>query len=83
MGLISQAGVAIGLATVMADAYPERGAQMRTLFLAIIAINETIGPVLFRQALARSGELRGETDLADVTDAPVERPPAAPIAAGS
>jgi hypothetical protein len=56
MGLISQAGVAIGLATIVADVYPGRGEQMRTLFLAIIAINESIGPVLFRQALVRSGE---------------------------
>jgi Kef-type K+ transport system membrane component KefB len=57
MGLISQAGVAIGLAAVVASAYPTRGPQLQTLFLAIIAINETVGPILFRQALARSGEL--------------------------
>lgn len=57
MGLISQAGVAIGLAAVVAEVYPSRGEQMRTLFLAIIAINETIGPILFRQALVRAGEV--------------------------
>lgn len=56
MGLISQAGVAIGLASVIAQVYPVRGAELRTLFLAVIAINETIGPILFRQALVRSGE---------------------------
>ena len=68
-GLISQAGVAIGLSAVVASAYPGRGEQMRALFLAVIAINETIGPVLFRHALSRSGELRGETDLSELTDA--------------
>ena len=56
MGLIAQAGVAIGLVTVVADAYPARGAQMRTLFLSVIAINQIVGPVLARWALARSGE---------------------------
>jgi Kef-type K+ transport system membrane component KefB len=81
-GLISQAGVAIGLSAVIASAYPGRGEQMRALFLAVIAINETLGPVLFRQALARSGELRGEADLSELTDAdrsegpPVPRPAA-------
>ena len=57
MGLISQAGVAIGLATVVAEVYPRRGAQIQTLFLAVLAINQTLGPILFRQALVRSGEI--------------------------
>jgi Kef-type K+ transport system membrane component KefB len=57
-GLVSQAGVALGLAAVASDVYPHRGAELRSLFLAVIAINETIGPALFRIALARSGELR-------------------------
>jgi hypothetical protein len=30
---------------------------MRTLFIAIIAVNEIIGPIFFRQALARAGEI--------------------------
>ena len=57
MGLVSQAGVAIGLATVVADVYPERGGQLRSLLLATIAINETVGPILFRLGLKRAGEL--------------------------
>lgn len=57
MGLVSQAGVAIGLATAIAAAYPLRGEQLRTVFLAVVAINEIIGPILFRTALARSGEI--------------------------
>ena len=59
MGLISQAGVAIGLAAIMATSYPAYGAQMRSLFLAVLAVNQAIGPVLFRQALVRSGEIAG------------------------
>ena len=61
MGLISQAGVAIGLSSVVASVYPERGEEMRTLFLAMIAINETLGPILFRLALLRSKEATPES----------------------
>jgi len=57
MGLVAQAGVAIGLVAVISEAYPERGSQMATLFLAVIAINQLLGPVLSRVALKRSGEI--------------------------
>ncbi|HET9684195.1 MAG TPA: cation:proton antiporter [Gemmatimonadaceae bacterium] len=64
MGLISQAGVAIGLATVIAEVYPTRGAPIRTLFLATLAVNQIVGPILFRMALARGGELgEGEAEV--------------------
>jgi Kef-type K+ transport system membrane component KefB len=72
MGLVSQAGVAIGLATIVAEAYPGRGAQMRTLFLAVIAINETVGPVFFRHALTRTGEVAE----AEEGEAPIPAEPA-------
>lgn len=61
MGLVSQAGVAIGLSTVVANVYPERGEELRALFLAMIAINETAGPILFRLSLLRSGEATPES----------------------
>jgi Kef-type K+ transport system membrane component KefB len=57
LGLVSQAGVAIGLATVVAQVYPEHGAAIQTLFLGVLAVNQLVGPVLFRWALSRSGEL--------------------------
>jgi Kef-type K+ transport system membrane component KefB len=78
MGLVSQAGVAIGLAAVVADAYPERGAQMQTLFLAVLTLNQTIGPILFRFALAKSGELGESPEPAEppVTDTRPEPEPA-------
>jgi Kef-type K+ transport system membrane component KefB len=58
LGLVSQAGVAIGLATIVAGAYPQLGAQLQGMLLALIAINETVGPILFRRALSASGEIR-------------------------
>ena len=74
MGLVAQAGVALGLVTVVSEAYPERGAHMATLFLAVIAINQLVGPVLSRIALAKSGEIESGPDAS----APrVAEPPAA------
>lgn len=70
LGLVSQAGVAIGLATIVADLYPDRGADIRTLFLATLAVNQTVGPIMFRYALAKSGELNeeGAADDAEATE---------------
>jgi Kef-type K+ transport system membrane component KefB len=75
MGLVSQAGVAIGLSAAVAQAYPLRGAQMRSLFLAVIAINEVLGPILFRLALSRSGEVLDGPEAAAVpTPVPADVP---------
>jgi Kef-type K+ transport system membrane component KefB len=60
MGLISQAGVAIGLAAIVAEAYPEQGAVLSTLLLSLVAINETVGPILFRRGLGASNEVSAE-----------------------
>jgi Kef-type K+ transport system membrane component KefB len=57
MGLVSQSGVAIGLAMIVADAFPTFGAGLRSLLLALIALNETVGAVLFRRALVAAGEV--------------------------
>ncbi len=63
LGLISQAGVAIGLASILANAYPSRGAEMQTLVLSVIAINEVAGQILFSIALRRSGEVEEGEEL--------------------
>ncbi|MGH7445110.1 MAG: hypothetical protein ACREKM_09550, partial [Longimicrobiales bacterium] len=74
MGLVSQAGVALGLATVASRALGDMGSQIQTMFLAMIAIHEIIGPILFRTALARAGELK---DPAGATVAPAPQPASA------
>lgn len=56
LGLVSQAGVAIGLANIVAAAYGEMGGHLRTLLLALIAVNTAAGSILFRRALVKSGE---------------------------
>lgn len=69
LGLVSQVGVAIGLTVIVAEAYPVLGEQLRSLALAFIAINQTVGPVLFRRALEKSGEIRSG-DIVDAGAAP-------------
>jgi Kef-type K+ transport system membrane component KefB len=58
MGLVSQAGVAIGLVSLVSSLYPAAGASMRAMLLSLIAVNQIVGPVLFRRALSRAGEIR-------------------------
>jgi Kef-type K+ transport system membrane component KefB len=62
LGLVAQAGVAIGLATIVTQAYPQLGAQLRAMLLALIAVNQVVGPILFRRGLAASGEIRSRDD---------------------
>jgi Kef-type K+ transport system membrane component KefB len=57
MGLVSQAGVTLGLTTIVAGEFTEWGARVQTLMVALIALHELVGPVLFRSALARAGEI--------------------------
>jgi hypothetical protein len=60
MGLVSQAGVALGLATLLAERFPAVGIGAQAVIVGIIAVNETLGPILFRQALVRAGEVEEE-----------------------
>lgn len=55
--LIAQAGVAIGLATLVADVYPQLGHAVRTMLLALIPVNELLGPILFKRALTAANEI--------------------------
>jgi Kef-type K+ transport system membrane component KefB len=55
-GLMSQAGLALGLAVIIAREFPSFGPSFRALAIATVAVNEMIGPVLFKFALDRAGE---------------------------
>ena len=61
LGLISQAGVALGLAHLARRAFPEWGLSLETLVVAMIGVHEVAGPICFRQALVRAGEVLGGT----------------------
>jgi Kef-type K+ transport system membrane component KefB len=54
--LVSQAGLALGLGTVVKNSFPSIGDGFGSMVIAAVAINEMVGPVLFKLALDRSGE---------------------------
>jgi trehalose-6-phosphate synthase/Kef-type K+ transport system membrane component KefB len=56
-GLISQAGITLGLAAAVAAEFPAWGTQVQLLLVALIAIDELLGPALFRTGLVRAGEI--------------------------
>ncbi len=51
MPYLTQAGVALGLATIISDVFPVWGNQFETIVIAIIVINQIIGPPLFKWSL--------------------------------
>lgn len=71
-GLVSQAGLALGLAAVVSREFPAFGDGFRALAIATIALNEMIGPILFKLALDRTGESSStpEPSLSIVPEAP-------------
>jgi trehalose 6-phosphate synthase len=60
-GLISQAGITVGLASVVASEFPGWGTSLQTVLIALIPIHELVGPMLFRLGLARAGEREART----------------------
>ncbi len=60
-GLISQAGITLGLASILATEFPDWGSRVQALLIALIAIDELVGPALFRLGLARAGEIEATT----------------------
>ncbi|MCF6342063.1 MAG: cation:proton antiporter [Bacteroidales bacterium] len=56
MPYLTQAGVALGLATIVAHEFPEWGYAFETIVIAIIIINQLVGPPLFKWALNIVGE---------------------------
>src|SRR5881628_1214588 len=69
LGLLSQAGMALGLAQLARRAFPEWGVSLETLIVAMIGVHEVAGPICFRTALVRAGEVTEENRDAE---APVE-----------
>lgn len=57
MSLVSQAGVTLGMTILVVREFPDWGVKLQSLMIALIAIHELIGPVLFRTALAQAGEI--------------------------
>jgi len=56
MVFVTQAGVALGLAKEVAVEFPEFGDAFATMIIAVVVLNEMVGPLFFKQALNRVGE---------------------------
>ncbi|MGV6846527.1 MAG: monovalent cation:proton antiporter family protein [Lutibacter sp.] len=51
MPYLTQAGVALGLATIISHEFPEWGNNFETIVIALVVMNQLIGPPLFKWSL--------------------------------
>ena len=56
MPYVTQAGVGLGLATIIKHTFPEFGVQFETIIVGVIVINQVVGPPLFKYALHKVNE---------------------------
>ncbi|MCB1045024.1 MAG: cation:proton antiporter [Acidobacteria bacterium] len=61
LAFVSQAGIALAMASVISRTFPTWGPKVELFAVTVIAINQVIGPPMFRLALTRSGEAVPET----------------------
>jgi len=59
---VTQAGVSLGLAGIVMHRFPDWGAALATTIVAIIALNQIVGPIAFKYALHAVGEARAMRD---------------------
>jgi trehalose 6-phosphate synthase len=55
--LMTKAGVALSFSVIVAAEYPAWGGRLETLVVAVIALHDLVGPILFRSALAQAKEI--------------------------
>lgn len=55
--LMTKAGVALSLAVVVSNEYPSWGGGLETLVVAVIALHDLVGPILFKSALGQAREI--------------------------
>lgn len=56
MPYITQAGVALGLTSLVSSQFPDWGPEFATIMIGIIVLNQIVGPPLFKHALRKLGE---------------------------
>ncbi|MCP4312344.1 MAG: potassium transporter TrkA [Bacteroidetes bacterium] len=62
MPYVTQAGVGVGLATIIASEYPGWGGVFATVMISVIVLNQIVGPPLFKWALHLAGEAHVKSD---------------------
>ena len=61
MGYMGQAGIAVGLGTIIENTFPgEIGSSFKTILISSVVINELLGPILFKYILIRANEATAE-----------------------
>ena len=63
MPYITQAGVSLGLAMIVARTFPEWGYDFATIITSMIVVNQIIGPPLFKWSLSIVREARPRADI--------------------
>ena len=58
LGFVTQAGIGIGLAREIAVHFDGWGNDLATILIAVIVINQIIGPPMFKWTVGRAGEIR-------------------------
>ena len=58
LGLLSQAGVTIGIASIIERTF-DFGGELKTIVLAVVAINQIVGPIALKYILVKNGEAGG------------------------
>ncbi|MCB0007221.1 MAG: cation:proton antiporter [Anaerolineales bacterium] len=71
LGLITQAGIALGLAREVAVEFPDLGDAFATMVISVVVLNEIFGPMFCKLALRRVNEanLPEPVDRQEVRDA--------------
>ena len=62
MGFVTQAGVSIGLAKEIGVEFSHWGAELATLSIGVVVVNQLIGPPMLKWAINRVGESHTQAD---------------------
>jgi len=62
MPYVTQAGVGVGLATIIATEYSGWGTEFATIMISVIVLNQIVGPPLFKWALHLADEVHVKPD---------------------
>ncbi len=71
LAFITQAGIGLGLAKEVAVEFPPWGGSFATMMIAVIVINQIVGPPLFKLALHLAGEAHVKAGKHDLRGIPL------------
>lgn len=71
LGLVPQAGVAIGVTMIARQQFPGMAQLLTTVILGSVVVYELVGPVCSKLAITLAGEANGESPAAAAKTAPV------------